>query len=81
MGFNFITKYQNLDISKSGKVEESVKLTILKICVQILELIKNYCTEKERINTANQHMLHFCAKSVVLDGRMDRWLGGWMGGW
>ena len=45
MEVNFINKYQNLVISKSGKshikiVQFEVENLKLKICLQILELIK-----------------------------------------
>ena len=53
-----------------------MKKKIFSICIQILELIKiSYCAKKERLYTANQHMLILCEKKSGAG-----WVDGWMGG-
>ena len=74
MGVNLLNKYQKLFFSKSEKlcikiVKFEVKNLKMKICVQILKLIKN------------KSFKIILYTKIVWHWGMDGWIDGWVDGW
>ena len=76
MWVNFMKKYQNLDISKSGKSQNKVEVTgnLDKISAKIelwlggKEALKNLAQKNWRLT--------WWSKTMFLDGCVDEWVGG-----